>query len=58
MTFVVLALVLGIFSKWPRELLFVIAIGYLISGPLLKLWSIAFPAKPTPGEQLEPVESP
>jgi len=58
MTFVVLALILGIFSKWPRELLFVIAIGYLVSGPVLKLWSIAFPARQAPGEKLEPLESP
>lgn len=58
MTFVILALFLGIFSKWPRELLFVVAIGYLISGPLLKLWSIAFPVRPQPGETLEPVEVP
>jgi CDP-diacylglycerol--serine O-phosphatidyltransferase len=57
MTFLVIALVLGIFSKWPREFLFVFAIGYLISGPLLKLWSIAFPsaAQPPP---LTPAETP
>ena len=58
MTFVVLALFIGVFSKWPRELLFVLAIGYLVSGPLLKLWSIAFPARPSPDETLEPLESP
>ena len=43
MYIVVLALILGIFSKWPREFLFVGAIGYLTSGPLVRLWSIAFP---------------
>ena len=58
MTFVVLALFIGVFSKWPRELLFVLAIGYLVSGPLLKLWSIAFPARPSPDETFEPLESP
>lgn len=58
MTFLVLALVLGIFSKWPRELLFVVAIGYLASGPLMKLWSIAFPSRIPPPDTLEPVEAP
>lgn len=41
---VLIALVLAIAAKWPREFLFVGAIGYLSSGPLLRLWSIAFPA--------------
>ena len=58
MTLLILALVLGIFSKWPREFLFVFAIGYLLSGPLLKLWSIAFPARPDPDDTLEPIEVP
>lgn len=58
MTFVVIALFIGVFSKWPRELLFVLAIGYLVSGPLLKLWSIAFPARPSSDEAFEPLESP
>src|SRR5438874_8424754 len=40
-----LALILGIFSKWPREFLFIGAISYLGSGPLLRLWSIAFPSR-------------
>jgi len=39
----VLALILGIFARWPREFLFVGAICYLASGPLVRLWSIAFP---------------
>jgi len=43
-----LALILGIFSKWPREFLFIGAIGYLGSGPLLRLWSIAFPSRTAP----------
>ena len=58
MTLLVLALMLGIFSKWPRELLFVMAIGYLASGPLLRLWSIAFPPRTMAAEALEPLESP
>jgi CDP-diacylglycerol---serine O-phosphatidyltransferase len=61
MYFVVLALIVGLMSKWPREFLFFGAIAYLTSGPLLKLWSIAFPKAPgsTPDEAaLEPVEAP
>lgn len=61
MYFVVIALILGIAWKWPREFFFFFAIAYLTSGPLLKLWSIAFPAKvvkPPPDAMLEPVEAP
>ena len=59
MTFLVVALVIGVASKWPREFLFVTAISYLLSGPLVKLWSIAFPSRTAPpSETLEPVESP
>ncbi|MEO8215986.1 MAG: CDP-diacylglycerol--serine O-phosphatidyltransferase [Acidobacteriota bacterium] len=43
---IVLALMLVIFYRWPEEFLFVSAISYVVSGPLLKLWSIAFPAVP------------
>jgi len=52
-----LALVLGIFTKWPREFLFIGAICYLASGPLVRLWSIAFPSRKTPEELLQPVET-
>ena len=54
MYIVVLALILGIFSKWPREFLFVGAIAYLTSGPLVRLWSMAFPTHKTPDELLQP----
>ena len=54
-----LALIVGLMSKWPREFLFFGAIAYLTSGPLLKLWSIAFPKAATPDEAaLEPIEAP
>jgi CDP-diacylglycerol--serine O-phosphatidyltransferase len=53
---VVLALVLAIFFQWPRQFLFLFAISYLASGPLLKLWSIAFPARPI--EPAAPVAAP
>jgi len=45
MYFLVLALILGVGFKWPRELWFGTAVAYLISGPLAKLWSIAFPSR-------------
>jgi CDP-diacylglycerol--serine O-phosphatidyltransferase len=59
MYFVVLALIVGLGWKWPREFLFFFAIAYLMAGPLLKLWSIAFPRAATPNEPApEPLESP
>jgi len=59
---VMITLVLAIAAKFPREFLFVGAICYLSSGPLLRLWSIAFPAPPPPSAPgpdempLQPVE--
>lgn len=44
MYFVILALILGLAFKWPREFWFVGAVLYLVSGALVKLWSIAFPS--------------
>lgn len=44
---------LAILAKWPREFLFVGAISYLASGPLMRLWSIAFPA-PAPAPEPAP----
>ncbi|HEX9162416.1 MAG TPA: phosphatidylcholine/phosphatidylserine synthase [Thermoanaerobaculia bacterium] len=58
MYFVVLALIVAIASKWPKEFCFVGAIGYLTSGPLLRLWAIAFPSRKLPDETLAPVEAP
>ena len=57
MYIVVLALILGIFTKWPREFLFIGAICYLASGPLVRLWSIAFPPRKSPDELLQPAET-
>ena len=57
MYIVVLALILGIFARWPREFLFIGAIGYLASGPLVRLWSIAFPSRKLPEEVLQAVET-
>jgi CDP-diacylglycerol--serine O-phosphatidyltransferase len=46
MYFVILALILGVAFRWPREFWFGGAIAYLVSGPLARLWSIAFPSAP------------
>jgi len=48
MYFLMLAAMLGIAFKWPREFGFAGAICYLVSGPLVKLWSIAFPSSSEP----------
>ena len=50
MYFVVLALLLALAFRWPRQCWFAGAIGYLISGPLLRLWAIAFPTR-----RIEPI---
>jgi CDP-diacylglycerol--serine O-phosphatidyltransferase len=50
MYFVVIAVILGIGFKWPRQFLFIGAIAYLASGPLMRLWSIAFPSRKPPEE--------
>jgi CDP-diacylglycerol--serine O-phosphatidyltransferase len=49
----VLALIVGVASKWPREFFFVFAIFYLTSGPFSKLWSIAFPSRSLPPDEPE-----
>lgn len=49
MYFVGFALILALAFRWPRELWFIASIGYLASGPLVRLWSIAFP-RATPPE--------
>ncbi|HWS70683.1 MAG TPA: CDP-diacylglycerol--serine O-phosphatidyltransferase, partial [Thermoanaerobaculia bacterium] len=54
--FVGLILVLAIYR--PKEFFFIVAIAYLASGPLLKLWSIAFPPRKLDAEDLEPIEVP
>lgn len=47
-SFVAIGCILAIAFWRPREFLFVGAICYLASGPLTRLWSIAFPAAPPP----------
>lgn len=57
MYIVLLAAVLGIFTKWPREFLFIGFLCYLASGPLVRLWSIAFPSRKLPDELLQPAKT-
>ncbi len=38
-------LLLVLMFRWPQETFFIIAIAYVSSGPLLRLWSIAFPSQ-------------
>jgi len=57
MYIVVLALILGVFRQWPREFLFIGSICYLASGPLVRLWSIAFPSRKGPEQTLQTIAS-
>jgi len=45
MYIVVIAAVIAVGLNWPRQVGVVFAISYLASGPLLRLWSIAFPSR-------------
>ena len=54
MYIVLLAMILGVASKWPRQFAFIGAISYFASGPLVRLWSIAFPSRKVTEELLEP----
>lgn len=56
MYFVALALIAGIASRWPREFWFFGSLGYLASGPLVRLWSIAFPSRRLISEPAPPSE--
>jgi CDP-diacylglycerol--serine O-phosphatidyltransferase len=58
MYFVILALILGLAFRWPREFWFVGAVCYLMSGPLMKLWSLAFPPPPVSPAGFNPPEPP
>jgi CDP-diacylglycerol--serine O-phosphatidyltransferase len=43
--FLAIAAIIAIAYRWPRQFLFVGAIAYLSSGPLMRLWTIAFPTR-------------
>lgn len=46
---ILLAVFLVVLLRWPAEFLFVLAISYVVSGPLVKLWTVAFPSRNPPG---------
>ena len=48
--FLAIAAIIAVAYRWPRQFLFVGAIAYLASGPLMRLWSIAFPSRKPPEE--------
>lgn len=45
MYFLVFALILAILFMWPAPFMFLAAITYVSSGPLIRLWTIAFPSR-------------
>ncbi len=49
--FLALAAILAVGFRFPRELWLTGAIFYLVSGPLVKLWSIAFPGRGTEAQR-------
>ena len=51
--FLAIAAIIAIAYRWPRQFLFVGAVAYLASGPMMRLWSIAFPSRKPPEEVLE-----
>lgn len=46
MYIVAFAIIIGAASAWPRHFFFIGAIAYLASGPLVRLWALAFPSAP------------
>ncbi len=50
----VIALVLVIMFRWPREFFLVWFVGYLISGPLWKIWTMLFRRK---SQKIPPAEA-
>ncbi|HEV7488145.1 MAG TPA: CDP-diacylglycerol--serine O-phosphatidyltransferase [Thermoanaerobaculia bacterium] len=45
MYIVVLATIIAIGWAWPRQFGLILAVTYLASGPMLRLWTIAFPSR-------------
>jgi hypothetical protein len=45
MYIVVIAAIIAVAFAWPRQAGVAFAISYLASGPMLRLWSIAFPSR-------------
>lgn len=43
-----IVLMIALFLKWPAEFMLLFGIFYVGSGPVVKLWSVAFPRSPEP----------
>jgi CDP-diacylglycerol--serine O-phosphatidyltransferase len=52
--FLAIAAIIAVAYRWPRQFLFGGAVTYLSSGPLMRLWSIAFPSRKPPEPQDAP----
>jgi len=51
--FLAIAAIIAVAYRWPRQFLFGGAVAYLSSGPLMRLWSIAFPSRKPPAPPQE-----
>jgi CDP-diacylglycerol--serine O-phosphatidyltransferase len=56
--FLTVAVILVLAAWRTKEFFFIGALLYLVSGPLVRLWSIAFPPRKVDDQTLEPVEAP
>lgn len=54
MYILLLAVILVVMYRWPAEFFFITAVSYVMSGPLLKLWGIAFPSRRLPPAEAAP----
>lgn len=57
MTILIVAAIFAVAVQWPKQVCFIGAILYFASGPLVRLWSIAFPSRRIE-EAVEPTEAP
>lgn len=51
MYILLLAVILVVVYRWPAEFFFIASVSYVMSGPLLKLWGIAFPSRRLPPDE-------
>lgn len=55
---ILLAVMLVILYRWPEEFFFIGSISYVSSGPLVKLWTLAFPSGRPSAAVLDHLEEP
>lgn len=53
-----IVLMIALFLKWPAEFMLIFGIFYVSSGPVVKLWSVAFPRTAEPEIAHEPASHP